>query len=209
MMDKPISIDRYIKLTTKDELKKDDVRSWFHCVKKYAPSGVTKTINMVDNKGRPTAVVLIHKVSDNTNSYMIPLSRDLNENEIEEIVERFAQTKPDLDFDIETNETKLTTKNNKGISLDAAKHLALCVALEKAKHENWVRERTNGGWRYGTEFNSDEKTHPLILPWDQLPDRFKQPDMDWPQKLVSMLNDNGYAIIPKEDLTNLLKLLRS
>jgi hypothetical protein len=207
--DTPLFIDRYIKLITEKELDKDSVKAWFHCVKRYAPSGVLKTVNMVNDKGKPSGVALIHREGEETNSYLVPLTRDLNEEEIDTIVQEFAKKKPDIDFTIESNETKLTAKNNASISLDAAKHLSLCTALEKAKHENWVRERTDGGWRYGTEFDADEKTHPLILPWDQLPDRFKKPDMDWPQKLVHMLNDNGYAIISKDELNDLLKNLRS
>jgi hypothetical protein len=33
------------------------------------------------------------------------------------------------------------------------------------------------------------------------------PDLSWPQKLVSMLNDYGYAVLHKEELDRLLAML--
>ena len=209
MSDRPISIDRFIKLVTEEELDKEDVKAWYRCVLKHSPSGTTKTVNVVDDKGKPTSVAVVRREGEGTNAYLVPITRDLSEDEVETIVQKFADAKPDLDFTVETNERKLSANDYAGITLDAAKHVALCTALEKQKHENWMRERTGAGWRYGTEFDKDEKTHPLILPWEQLPDRYKQPDMDWPQKLIHLLNDEGYAVIQKDELNQLRKLLRT
>jgi RyR domain len=198
------AIERYIKLISKEELNKDDIKTWYHCVVKNAPSGLTKTICITDDTGKPETVYLIHRIGE-MHGYLVPLTRDLNDNEVDKIVKAFAIKKPELDFSVETNETKLFAKDNVGITLDAARHLALCNALEKQKHENWVRERTNSGWRYGIKFDADEKTHPLILSWTDLPDKFKQPDMEWPQKLIHLLNDEGYAVIQKDELNSLLR----
>ena len=168
-----------------------------------------KIISMVNHKGKPCGVCLVHRVCDNDRHSYFILLRDLSHEEIEKIVKEFAEDQPKLDFDVETNETQLVAKDNTGITLDAAKHVALCTALAKQKHIDWMRERTDAGWRYGSTFNADEKTHPLLRPWDQLPDRYREPDMNWPQKLVSMLNDQGYAVIQKDELDRLLKLLRT
>lgn len=206
---RPISIDRYIKLVSKDELDTNDVKAWFRSVHNHAPSGVVRSINVVGPKGKPKSVCLVHRVNeDDEHNYLVPLTRDLSPDEVETIVHAFVERCPKLDFDVETHETTLQAKDHAGISLDAAKHVALCTALAKHKHEDWMRERTDAGWRYGTKFDSDEKTHPLLMPWDQLPNRYKAPDMDWPQKLVTMLNDQGYAVIQKDELDRLLQMLR-
>lgn len=202
-----IKIERFIKLTVDKELDHDVAKKWFNCVKENAPSGVIKSINVVNDDGIPKAVSMVHRGIKKHN-YIIPLTRNLRDNEIESIVEAFSKIEPELDFSIETDETKISTEFETGISLDDAKHLALCHALEKQKHEDWVRERTDGGWRYGQEYDADEKVHPLILPWDQLPDRYKKPDMTWPQKLIHMLNDNGYAVVDKNELEKLKKIIR-
>lgn len=36
-------------------------------------------------------------------------------------------------------------------------------------HENWMREKLEAGWRYGELKDSDAKTHPCLVPFEQLP----------------------------------------
>ena len=210
MKNEPVNLDRFIKLITKNELDKKDIGAWYRCVVNHAPSGIIRSFSIVNKKGKPKSVALVHRVNDNDlHSYLVPLTRDLSEVETETIVKEFAEIRPNLDFDIETHATTLHAMQYGTISLDAAKHLALCTAMEKQKHQDWMRERTDAGWRYGTKFDADEKTHPLLLSWDQLPDRYRSPDMDWPQKLVDMLNDQGYAVIDKQELHRLVTMLRN
>src|ERR1700722_12479612 len=115
-MTNPISVDRYIKLSTKDELDIDTVKKWYHCVSKYAPSGTLKTVS-----DRPKNVSLVHQ-NGGKHGYLVPLTRDLSDDEVDKIVRRFAKLEKDLNFDIETNETKLSAKDHPGISIDAANH---------------------------------------------------------------------------------------
>lgn len=210
MKNLPVTVDRFIKLITKTELDKNDISAWYRCVTDHAPSGIVRSITIANKKGKPKSVALVHRVDgQDAHSYIIPLTRDLTEDETEKVVREFAEDRPKLDFDIETHTTSLHAPKGGKISLDASKHLALCNAMAKQKHEDWMRERTGAGWRYGTKFDGDEKTHPLLMPWDQLPDRYREPDMGWPQKLVTMLNDQGYAIIDKDELEKLLTALQN
>jgi len=203
----PLDLNRYVKLTAKRALSADNAKAWYQCVKEHGPSGVATSVATLDDDHNQRNVRMVHRDTDAGHEYIVPLSRDLGGDEVDNIVEAFASLRPKLDFDVETNETKLLAKDQSEIPLDAAKHMALCAALSKHSHEDWVRERCGAGWRYGIRFDSKEKTHPLLRSWDQLPDRFRTPDMDWPQKLVSLLNDYGYAIIHKEELDHLLELL--
>lgn len=45
-----------------------------------------------------------------------------------------------------------------------------------ASHENWLKEKTEQGWRYGPEKNVETKEHPCFLPYDELPTEQKQKD---------------------------------
>lgn len=38
----------------------------------------------------------------------------------------------------------------------------------EASHESWMKEKLNDGWVYGEEKNSELKTHPCLVPFDQL-----------------------------------------
>jgi hypothetical protein len=43
-------------------------------------------------------------------------------------------------------------------------------ANHDAQHNAWMEEKVNDGWVYGTEKNTEKKTHPCIVPFDQLPE---------------------------------------
>jgi hypothetical protein len=46
---------------------------------------------------------------------------------------------------------------------------ALAGATPEELHEEWVQWRTDRGWRYGLIKDDFAKTHPCLVPYDQLP----------------------------------------
>ena len=36
-------------------------------------------------------------------------------------------------------------------------------------HNNWMKEKIADGWKYGKEKNPEKKTHPCLVPYDELP----------------------------------------
>ncbi len=36
-------------------------------------------------------------------------------------------------------------------------------------HNNWMREKQAAGWRYGETKDTDAKTHPCLVPYEELP----------------------------------------
>ena len=49
------------------------------------------------------------------------------------------------------------------------------IQRPSASHANWLAEKEAAGWVYGEEKDPEEKTHPCIVPFDDLPpeQRFK------------------------------------
>ena len=43
-------------------------------------------------------------------------------------------------------------------------------------HENWMFEKYCQGWKFGKEKNFEKKTHPDIIPYDELPEIEKLKD---------------------------------
>ncbi len=95
------------------------------------------------------------------------------------------------------------------ISLDRDRYLELCAALAKRRHAQWLDDRERAGWRYGPTLSLRDRTHPLMRPWEALPDRHRRPDLDAPQTVVDLLRDQGYTVVAKEDLDRLLAALRA
>lgn len=46
-------------------------------------------------------------------------------------------------------------------------------ARHDAQHNSWMDEKVNDGWVYGEKKDAEAKTHPCIVPFDQLP-KFQQ-----------------------------------
>lgn len=48
-------------------------------------------------------------------------------------------------------------------------HRTSPTAGAQASHESWSKEKVEGGWVYGDAKDAEKKTHPCLVPFDQLP----------------------------------------
>jgi hypothetical protein len=206
----PVQLDRYISLVVEESLDLDMVKTWYATVTEKAPYGVVSTIPMVDDKGQPQSVRLVHRKMKRGHFYMVPITRDLTEGEVERIVDAFTDEAPDLDFDIEATviPTQLSKPDRPSIPVDHQKYADVAMSWAKKQHEDWLKARTDSGWRYGQVVSLAQKTHPLLRPWDELPARYKSVDLDGPQKLLDLLGQHGYVVVSKDDLDAVLRLMR-
>lgn len=58
----------------------------------------------------------------------------------------------------------------------------------KASHENWMKFKMARGWKWGPYKNEIKKEHPLLIPYDQLPDAAKKKDQLF-EAIVRTLSD--------------------
>ena len=47
-------------------------------------------------------------------------------------------------------------------------HLSTPDAGPDASHNSWMKQKVESGWVYGEEKNPEEKTHPCIVPFEEL-----------------------------------------
>lgn len=190
-------IDKYILLRL-DKDNEQIMKSWLKITKEYAPSGVVCSISMYDDDNVSHPVCLIKKEKTKCFEYVIPLLRSLTEREVAKIVSTFADLHKDLDFEIETEQVDFS--NDNVIKIDKNPLMQVASDIEKNKHSEWVRNKTSSGWRYGPKFDAENKTHPLLLPWEHLPSTAKKPDINSLEKFIELLNNQGFSVIDTIDL---------
>jgi len=47
----------------------------------------------------------------------------------------------------------------------------------EASHEKWMKDKSDEGWCYGVVKDESEKTHPCMVPWEQLPTAQQRKDL--------------------------------
>jgi hypothetical protein len=209
-MNEPMQIARYVSLVVEEPLDSDLIKGWFNCATSKAPYGVVSTLQTVDGDGQLRNVKMVHRETDKGHYYMIPVTRDLTEGEVERIVSAFSSECSEMDFDIEATviPSRTMEKEKPSITVDQQKYADVASSWAKRQHEEWLKKRTEDGWRYGQTISLSNKTHPLLRPWDDLPARFRNIDLDQPQKLLDLLGEHGYVVISKDDLDAVLRLFR-
>lgn len=208
-MQQPIQIARYIALATAQAIAPAVVKSWFRTVKETVPGGLLLTLSASDDKGIPQSVCLVHREMGERHLYMIPLTRDLEEAEAEAVMSAFMKANPEDDYEVEISALHAPeTEETPSIEIEKARYLDLCNAWARRQHETWMAARLEQGWRYGPEMSMSGRTNPLLRPWAELPDQFKIPDLEEPQGLLNLLNDQGYAVISREELEAMMALMR-
>lgn len=65
-------------------------------------------------------------------------------------------------------------------------HLENPGASPSASHENWMKQKTEEGWKYGPIKDAEKKEHPAFLPYDQLPLEQKSKDYIFRQTIHSL-----------------------
>jgi hypothetical protein len=50
------------------------------------------------------------------------------------------------------------------------------IKTPEDSHESWMRLKLAEGWKYGEYKDADEKTHPCLVPYDELPEGQKVKD---------------------------------
>lgn len=197
----------YIRLET-EKLDKQEIKLWYNIVKKYAPSGTVTGIQVPDQDGNLRMSLLVSRQTGNGYEYDIPLTRDLLDDELEPIVMAWAAVYPTKDFTISSTSADAEAPRQgpaDTIDMDEKKYNDVCEALAKQEHTKWCADRQNNGWRYGLNFSRKEKTHPLLRPWEQLSEQERDVDYTLPKTMVQELNNQGYAIVSREELAKWLR----
>lgn len=70
----------------------------------------------------------------------------------------------------------------------------LAEMIAKNTHEVWSQGRINDGWKYGEERNDELKTHPCLVPYEQLTEEEKEYDRRTSIETLKLIIKLGYKI---------------
>ena len=71
---------------------------------------------------------------------------------------------------------------------------ALVEQMSKNVHEVWAETRIKQGWTYGLERNDELKTHPCLIPYEELPEEEKEYDRNTSIGTLKLIMKLGFKI---------------
>lgn len=73
----------------------------------------------------------------------------------------------------------------------------LAEELAKNVHEVWAQSRIAEGWTWGEARDDEKKTHPCLVPYEELPDEEKDYDRRTSQETLRLILKLGFRIESK------------
>jgi len=70
----------------------------------------------------------------------------------------------------------------------------LVEKMSKNVHEVWSETRINQGWTYGEQRNDELKTHPCLIPYEELPEEEKEYDRNTSIGTLKLIMKLGFKI---------------
>lgn len=70
----------------------------------------------------------------------------------------------------------------------------LVEQMSKNVHEVWSDTRIKQGWTYGSERNDEKKTHPCLVPYEELPEAEKDYDRNTSTETLKLILKLGFRI---------------
>lgn len=178
----------HIMLKTAQPLSTEDAFSWYKTVQEYGPEDIVHTY--VFNESTVALEYGICDDSDTPHAYVVPLKRDLISSEAMFMVQVWEH-KFEGDFDIEiSNSYDMMPADSADniIDIDEEVRTSVTQDMNKWEHNRWVDRKLHEGWRWGAYFNSNEKTHPALRQWDDLPESHRKSRTIEDRDIVEWLN---------------------
>ena len=73
---------------------------------------------------------------------------------------------------------------------------ALVERLAESNHDHWARQRIEAGWVYGPQRDDARKTHPDLVPYEEIPESEKEYDRTSVVETLKVILTLGYQVVP-------------
>ena len=161
--------DFYILQRSTEVLDADKIQRWYLTIEMLGPD------NIIMGDDETNSFLLASQGDDYL--YMVPLVRHLTEVEAERIVEGYMRV-AEHDFEIETSNVYRANADfghpfEYDIQMDEGAKVTIKDSYARQAHNQWIKGMMEKGYRYGLNMNVNEKTHPAMRPWDELPENYR------------------------------------
>ena len=75
--------------------------------------------------------------------------------------------------------------------------IALAESMAKSSHEEWAAKLMAEGWTYGEVRDDVRKTHPCLVPYEELPESEKEYDFNTSIETLKFILTQGFDIVKK------------
>jgi hypothetical protein len=142
----------HIRVGMDEELSKPDITGIIKVLEKSIPNifGTTEGTSVQ------------YHIDDTKHLYDFKIDRSLTEAESEVILAVIEKwTESDFLLEVTTIEDYFLPENEYEVDVTSM------------KHNRWMNNKVDEGWRYGLEFNEDAKTDPRLRPYHELTEKLK------------------------------------
>ncbi|SHJ51754.1 RyR domain-containing protein [Parasporobacterium paucivorans] len=67
-------------------------------------------------------------------------------------------------------------------------------AMAVWEHADWVREHVKNGWVYAAVRDDEKKSHPCLIPWDKLPEEYREFNRENVRNIIPLLQSIGLKV---------------
>lgn len=169
----------WIRIATTEQIDNRTVRLFSAAVMKIIGNALLENISECS---------LVEYQDKKNNCLEFGLPKDLTDSQSKEIMEILERVLP-YDFQMEVSGVEPAVNN------DVLKEISETAA--KLAHNKWMQRQVDEGWRYGVKYSLKEKTNPLIQPWENLTETYKEAHSVNLSEIMDLLGHNGYELIKK------------
>ena len=183
-----------ITLITPEPLSKNLAERWRDTVYKYLPNGVQGSTDIISKGHRKQSAFYVSKFGER-GGYVVPLTRDLTEDEAGLIAVAWDKVFPDDDFIIDFSQAQQSKINKAVIREEILNEISEQIA--KRLHAYEIKTKVDEGWNYGPHKNKVLRLDPKLLPWEQLGNKTKLSETKRIRKMLEILESINFKIVRK------------
>ena len=182
-----------ITLIVPQPLEPQQVKLWKTVVEKYLPQGVRGNTNILVGGHQKQTDFFVKKIHGKLGGYVVPLTRDLTEDEAGICALAWDRAYHDGDFVVDFSQHQNSMLFKAAIQEDILDEIADQVA--RRLHGDWITQRVNEGWNFGPRKNRMQHQDPKLLPWEQLNESFRSQERARVRKMLAILESINLHLI--------------